>query len=44
MNEAIDIGRGAAAPRRAMTVAGSWARWREVRKKLFLFIFSAVTL
>jgi hypothetical protein len=43
MNEAIDIAEGAAEARRAMIEVHSRARWREVRKKLFLFIFSAVT-
>jgi hypothetical protein len=43
MNETIEIAGGAAEARRAMIDVHSRARWREVRKKLFLFIFSAVT-
>jgi hypothetical protein len=41
MNEAIDIARGATEAERAMTMAHSWARGREIGKKLFE---SAVTL
>jgi hypothetical protein len=39
MNEAIEIAGGAVEARRAMIEAPSWARCREVRKRLFSFYF-----